>query len=213
MSLTSRERVIAQIQHRETDYLPYTIRFGSDVGEQIEAYGTDVAERLDTCYGSPAWRNLVDNAITRINTHSLGVDASTGSIFTDVYGCKWRVDRRPFHLEEPALKTPSFKGFNLPDVDTLFNARWKEKTLHAIKQTPDHFVAVGFGFGLWERAWTLRGFDGALMDAASEPDFFEELLDRITEHQLAIIERLVELPVDGVLFSDDWGYQRGVLLG
>jgi uroporphyrinogen decarboxylase len=51
------------------------------------------------------------------------------------------------------------------------------------------------------------------MDAAGEPEFFEELLERITEHQLAIIDRLVELPVDGVMFSDDWGYQQGVLLG
>lgn len=213
MSLTPKERVRAQIQHRETDYLPYTIRFGSDVGEQIDAYGTDTAERLDAYYGSPAWRNLVDNAIARINTHNLGVDASTGTIYTDVYGCKWRVDRRPFHLEEPVLKTPSLKGFTFPDVDALFDADWKQITLQAIAQQQNHFVVVGFGFGLWERAWALRGFDNALMDAAGEPDFFEELLDRITEHQLAIIERLVKLPVDGIMFSDDWGYQRGVLLG
>lgn len=213
MSLTPRERVSAQIKHQETDYLPYTIRFGSDMGEQIEAYGTDVAERLDTYYGSPTWRTLVDNAIARINTHNLGVDASTGSIYTDVYGCKWRVDRRPFHLEQPVLKTPSLRGYEFPDVDALFDAAWKQRTLHAIGQAKDHFVVVGFGFGLWERAWTLRGFDTALMDAAGEPDFFAELVDQITEHQLAIIERLVELPMDGVMFSDDWGYQRGVLLG
>jgi uroporphyrinogen decarboxylase len=30
---------------------------------------------------------------------------------------------------------------------------------------------------------------------------------------MAIIERLLALPIDGVMFSDDWGYQRGVLLG
>ena len=30
---------------------------------------------------------------------------------------------------------------------------------------------------------------------------------------MAIIERLLELPVDGIMFSDDWSYQRGVLLG
>jgi len=39
------------------------------------------------------------------------------------------------------------------------------------------------------------------------------LIARLTEHQMGIVERLLELPVDGILFADDWGYQQGVLVG
>ena len=28
-----------------------------------------------------------------------------------------------------------------------------------------------------------------------------------------IIEHLLQIPVDGIMFGDDWGYQRGVILG
>ena len=213
MGLTQRERVIAQIQHRETDYLPYTIRFDSDLIDGMDCYGSDVAARLDAYYQSGEWRDLVDNAIPQFVTHKLGVDLSISPLYTDVYGCVWRTDRRPFHLAEPALKSPGWNGFAFPNLDALFDADWKQRTLQAIEKHRDHFVVIGFGLGLWERSWSLRGFQEALMDASAEPDWFDEFIDQVAEHQLRIMDRLVELPIDGVMFSDDWGYQRGVLLG
>jgi uroporphyrinogen decarboxylase len=85
--------------------------------------------------------------------------------------------------------------------------------LRAIEHQKGHFLVAKFGFGLFERTWMLRGFNEALMDAAANPDFYDELLEQVTDHQLAIVERLLDLPVDGIMFGDDWCYQRGVLLG
>ena len=82
-----------------------------------------------------------------------------------------------------------------------------------IEADRDHFWAVNYGWGLFERTWGLRTFQGALTDAAGEPDFYAELVARLADHHLAIVEELVDLPVDGFYFSDDWGYQRGVTLG
>jgi uroporphyrinogen decarboxylase len=203
MPITHKERVIAQINHRETDFIPYTIRF--DIG---------VEDRLDAYYGSSAWRSLIDSAIYRMSGPRLSIlEEATSDTYADPYGTLWRLDLRPFHLEEPALKEPSLKGYQFPDVDTLFAPNWKQRVLQDIEQHKNHFVVIGFGFGLWERAWALRGFDNALMDTAAEPAFFEELIEQIANHQLQIVERLLELPVDGIMFSDDWGYQRGVLIG
>lgn len=209
MSLIPRERVLAQIHHQETDFIPYTLTFApsDDYG------GSDVAARLDAHYGSDAWRSLIDNAIQRVPGPSLVVEATAGSYYTDPYGSIWRTDRRPFHLVEPVLESPSLEGFGFPDVDRLWTPELKEEAMSFIEQHRNYFLVVGFGFGLWERAFTLRGFDNALMDAAAEPDFFDELIERVAEHQMAIVERLLELPVDGIMFSDDWGYQDGVLLG
>ncbi len=203
MKLSPKERVFAQINHQETDHIPYTLSFEGDV-----------AERLDAYYGSDDWRKLVDNAIRYLPGPNLAIDETNGSYYTDLYGTTWRVDRRPFYLVEPALKRPSFEGFTFPDVDTILETAWeREEALRTIEQLQDYFLVIGFGFGLFERTWTLRGFDNALMDAAANPDFYDELVERVTCHQMDIVERLLELPVDGIMFSDDWGYQQGVLLG
>ena len=67
------------------------------------------------------------------------------------------------------------------------------------------------GFALFERAWSLRGFEQLLMDMAVDPAYVAELLDRITEIQLVLIQRYIDLGVDGGYFGDDYGAQAGLL--
>jgi len=202
MSLSPKDRVLAQIRHQETDYVPYTIR-----------YEEEVAQRLDAWYGSDEWRARIEDSIRRLPNPDVSVGEMPGPTYTDLYGSTWRVDRRPFHLEQPALKAASLEGWSLPSLDDLLTPAWKEEALSYSQAHRDYFLVVGFGFGLWERTWALRGFEEALMDTAAEPEFFQELVGVVAEHHLAIVERLLELPVDGILFSDDWGYQQGVLIG
>lgn len=202
MSPTPRDRVLAQIHHQETDFIPYTLRVEEAVAEQLDAY-----------YGGDAWRSLIDDAIRRLPGPELEVYDRGEPYYTDLYGSVWRVDHRTFHLVEPTLKTPSLDGFALPDMDAIFRPGWERKVLEAIEEQKDRFLVIGFGVGLFERSWALRGFEEALMDTVLNPSFHEELIERLTVHQMEIVERLLELPVDGILFADDWGYQQGVLIG
>jgi uroporphyrinogen decarboxylase len=75
----------------------------------------------------------------------------------------------------------------------------------------EHFIIPNFGFALFERAWSLRGFDAFLMDLALDPGYAGELLDRITEIQLGLIGRFLDLGVDGGYFGDDYGAQQNML--
>ena len=202
MSLSPRDLVLAQINHQETDHVPYTLR-----------YEEDVANRLDTYYGSSVWRSLVNSAIWRLPAPKLDQLEATGTYYTDHYGCVWRVDRRPWHLVETALKAPSLEGYELPEVDAMLDEAWdREETLEAIEKQEDHFLVISVGRGVFERAWTLRGFEEGLMDSVANPVFYEELIEGLTNHQMEIVERLLELPVDGIMFADDWGYQQGLLM-
>jgi uroporphyrinogen decarboxylase len=47
----------------------------------------------------------------------------------------------------------------------------------------------------------------------SNSDFFAEALDKIMNLYLNFVDYTCELPVDGILFGDDWGDQRGVIIG
>jgi uroporphyrinogen decarboxylase len=123
------------------------------------------------------------------------------------------LDRRPFHLEKPALSQPSLEGYSFPEVSDLFDEDFETTSLQTIEQQKDRFIVAAYGVGLFERSWVLRGFNNVLKDVAANIDFYEELLDKLLDHQLEILDRLLQLPVDGIWFFDDWGYQQGILIG
>jgi uroporphyrinogen decarboxylase len=75
----------------------------------------------------------------------------------------------------------------------------------------EYFIVPNFGFALFERAWSLRGFEQLFLDIAMDPVFVGELLDRITEVQLALIHCFLELGIDGAYFGDDYGAQKSML--
>lgn len=205
MSMTQKERVIAQIHHQETDIIPYHLIF--DPGSNIE-------DQMDVFYGSNAWRRKVDNAIYQLPLPSTQINLEYGAkIYIDAYGSEWRLDLRPFSLEKPALSSPSLENYKFPEVDTLFDEDWEKNALRLIEQEKDKFIVAAYGFGLFERSWVLRGFENVLMDVVVNLDFYEELLDKLVDHQMEILERLLLLPVDGIWFFDDWGFQQGVLIG
>jgi len=202
MTLTPKARVVAQVEHWESDFVPYTIGFEGDIAEQLDGY-----------YDSAAWRGLIDNAIRYLPGPNLWVDESVTPVYTDPYGSVWRTDLRPYHLERAALARPSLTGYTFPDLSTFHDEAWREEALAACSAFANHFMVADFGFGLIERTWALRGFEQVLSDVVEAQEFYAELVEQIADHQLSLIDRLLKLPVDGIMFADDWGYQKGVLLG
>jgi uroporphyrinogen decarboxylase len=58
----------------------------------------------------------------------------------------------------------------------------------------------------------LRGFEQFFMDMATDPTYAGSLLDRITEIQLVLIHRYLDLGVHGGYFGDDYGAQKNLLI-
>ena len=199
--MTMQDRVLATLNFDEVRPLPYTL--------PIEE---EVAARLDVYYGGPAWRERVQDHIAWVGIPELGVLEGASTYYTDPFGTVWRSDRRPHHLEKPALAEPSLDGFTWPSIDELWN---EELVLEQIEagEAEGKFIVASTGFGIFERSWTLRGFENAMMDMLLHPEFYEALLDGILNVHLQLIERLGALPVDAILLSDDWGDQRGVIMG
>jgi uroporphyrinogen decarboxylase len=202
-TMNPREIMLDTLHHRQPARTPYSLGFEGDTAEQLDAH-----------YGSPGWRGRLIPYMVQVS--AVDTDLKTpvdDARFRDGYGGVWRHDRRPWHLETPPLAEPSFEGYAFPQAEVFLRPDWKQAARRAIAETPDAFHVAQLGWGLFERSWNLRGFENLLTDVVTAPDFFEEALDRLTALYLEFVEYTAELPVDAIMFGDDWGDQRGIIIG
>ena len=201
---TPKERVLAAFNHEETDIVPCQV--------VIEA---DLEDRLNKRYGGTEWEAKVKNNLSfAAYPYWARTDMTDDGLMRDEYGSIWDFSRQPFHLTDFPLKEPRVGDYDFEAVTQVvldsFDVAGAKDT---IREKSDRFVFGMFYFGLFERSWMLRGFENALVDSILNVSFYEELLDRILEMQLRFLDKLLELPIDGVYLGDDWGDQRGVILG
>ena len=197
-----RDIVLEQIRHHETATVPYTLPFEEDVGE-----------RLDRHFGGPEWREKLVPYMTRCGgVVNPPVEKIDDTHHRDVFGTVWRTDEIPCVVVEPGLKVPSFDGYAFPDADAFLDAEVKRETAKRVAETTDSLTVIGSAPCLWE-AWYIRGFEATMIDCVADEDFYTELLDRMTDLALALVRACADVPADAILMGDDWGGQRGVLIG
>ena len=198
-----RDCVMETLRHKQPPKIPYTLSFEDDVDKQ-----------LDTYYGSTDWREQILPYIVNVAAVDTDIRIPIGDGYErDGYGGIWRVDRAEWHLEKSPLVKPSLDGYDFPRPETFFRPDWKSQALRTCSDHRDSFIIANLGWGLFERSWNLRGFENLLIDVVNEPDFVEEIMDRLMELYLSFVEYTADLPIDGVLFGDDWGHQQGIIIG
>ena len=130
----------------------------------------------------------------------------------DVFGVVWdrSQDKDIGNVEGCVLAQPTLRGYEFPDP---YDRRIFQNIEADISHYPDCFRLFTLGFSLFERAWTLRGMDNLLMDMVEAPNFVHELLDAITDYNIAQVHRALTYDIDAVYFGDDWGQQHGLIMG
>ncbi len=172
-----------------------------------------------------AWSKLVhccgsaEKVETFIDNHFLELGSAIGFFedrgnnrFRDVFGVLWNrsVDKDIGMVEGRILDRPDLKNYRFPDP---LDERFFQNIDTKIERDGDRFRIFYLGFSLFERAWTLRGMDRLLMDLIEYPDFVHELLGAITDYNIAQAEEAMRYDIDAVYFGDDWGQQRGLIMG
>jgi uroporphyrinogen decarboxylase len=153
----------------------------------------------------------------RLGNHLLRLDVShirqrnaDGSIEYDWWGAGWDTRTEGYwHSFAPLADSLDLDGYAWPDPDgkdLLGKAQEAISTKRA-----EYFVVPNFGMCLFERAWSLRGFDALLMDMAENPGWVENLFDRIADIQVRLAQRFIAAGIDGGYFGDDYGAQRSML--
>ncbi len=228
--LTKKDRMRRALWRQPVDRLPVQTNYTGAMGAKLAAHFACTPKEL----------------AARLHNHLLRVDVAhtprlsiDGKVNFDWWGAGWGTETEGYwHAYAPLAESSDLAGFPWPDPNASALLEEAERAIAA--DGGQHFIAPNFGFALFERAWSLRGFDQLLMDLVDQPQWVEELLDRITEIQITLAKRFVSvrvaasrksaafpsdeqkndgtLPsrryedgVDGGYFGDDYGAQRSLL--
>lgn len=170
------------------------------------------AARLREHYGCEDLEEPLGNHLLKLGSDIGFFDELGDRRVRDVFGVVWdrSVDEDIGNVEGQVLPEPTLDGYDFPDpLDARFFADIPGK----IERFPDRFRVFQVGFSLYERAWTLRGIEALLMDLLDHPSFVHELLERIADYDLAQVREALKYDIDAVYFGDDWGQQRGLIMG
>ncbi len=202
-----RDRVHATIRRQALDALPWQFDLTRAVIERLKAY-----YRVDDI--RPVLEDHIVFAVPRSMAPPPAARAAAAGLARDEFGALWRRNARDQQvgdwgeLVDYPLKEPSLDGFQFPDGARP--GRW-DGVLALRERYPDHFIVAG-GYGLYEAGWGLCGFENYLAYIRSEPRFVEALTEGLADFSCAVTAQLAGLPVDGIRFGDDWGFQDRLMI-
>ncbi|MDR1062248.1 MAG: uroporphyrinogen decarboxylase, partial [Clostridiales bacterium] len=196
--MTRREAVKKALCHEYVSPVPYQM----DLTEDMEAILAKAAGDADFFEHTGSYLRAARNE----SFVDLG-----GGRFADMFGVEW--DRRQEGDFGVVSKYPvrdfDFGGYRFPEPDEAL-IRAKCEALAARK---DFFTMYTIGFSLFERAWTLCSMEDVLCGFLLEPEFMGRLLDGILDYNLKVVKIVGEYDIDCVFWGDDWGQQKGLIMG
>ncbi len=234
--MTSRERVLASLNHQEPDRVP--IDFGG-VHTSIHHFAY---KRLMEYYKLEFDEVKIQDAIQQIVFPDNSLLLKFGS---DVIGVYPRLASKSIQNFNPLkggivdewgntytmpedgffydFKTNIMRDFIEADLDTYpwpnpadkaRTAGLRDEVLNIRKNTDKAVMVFSASWGLWENLWLQRGFEQAYVDIGMNLPFVEKFWDKILwwniEFWNNILEDIGDL-VDVVQIGDDLGSQRGPL--
>jgi uroporphyrinogen decarboxylase len=203
-----REIVQAQIDHIETDFVPYSIEFESEP-----------KKRMDAHFKNSSWENELIQCISLIGgvfdswDTMISMDPDNPDKVVDVYGSKWTRNDVIAYLDEPVLQKTALQDYIFPTLSDFLTPE-KEVIFRAKCEAPgDSYKVLLLGAGPFEYTWRLLGLESALEMMITDPDAYAYILDSMGTLLHSFIHASSHYPGDAVEFGDDWCDQRGCIMG
>ena len=232
--MTHRERVLAALNHEESDRVP--IDFGGTYASTIYHTAYDLlkehlgVKHKTEIYSKRRQLAIPDDIILRrfdIDTQFLGLGAYEGEpseidedAFYDEWGTVWRraedghylyVDGPFYNQKKPGMDL--LEQTNWPDPDNRGYFRGlRERAVKARKT--DRAVVLNLAVGVVHRGQFMRGFGDWLKDLYKNRAFTERFMDIVVENWIRIAENALDQVgdnVDIIFFGDDLAAQQGPL--
>ena len=198
------ERVIKSLHHERPDKVPYNIEFTEKAHDKMADF-----------FGNHEFENELDNCFATVDFDGFDKCREVKpDIFEDWFGVWWNrsIDKDIGNVCNRLITCDNYADFEFPDPNSpvLFG----EKEAHIKTEREKGKSVLGnLGFSLFERIWTLMGMEVVLISMMIDKTFINAVLDRILEYNLRVIENACKLDIDGMRFGDDWGQQRGLIMG
>ena len=201
--MTRREAVVRALRHEETDVVPYHIEF---TGQEYE--------KVVRAAGDPDYAENCGGYLHYMQYWGYPTERPDKPLhFTDDFGVTWNrsgADRDIGVIDHPVVDEPDLSLYPEPYLN---EARIREECERLLATRGDRFCFAGIGFSMFERLWSYTGMENALAWMIEEPEFVHGMLDRILAFNLRVLDIFNDYPFDAVYFGDDWGQQRGMIMG
>ena len=232
--MTSRERVLCALNHKEPDRVP--IFFGAS---GVTTMNTAAYDRLKAYLGIKSetrtfWRALQyaildEEVMVRFHSDARslipGPPPSTlardlaPDRFIDAWGITWQLHpgNHYFDLTVPPLKDATIEDIaTYPWPDTAHPSRFAGLREKARKiQEAGYAVVALSGITPFEYSYMLRGMDNWFLDLGGAPDFVHALMGKLTSLMQSAVEKLLEEAgdcIDVIVTGDDLGSQSAPLI-
>lgn len=222
--MTSKERVKTTLNHQIADQLPVDYMFEDyrTLNNLAAHFGMSNEAFLDYLGCDIVFFNVMDEIQKFIYdpflmdyTFKNGFarkDEKDPGIAYDRWGIGWRMDHDGERPVSRVLKEASeIPSYRVPDPikdGQFFDIE------NNIKKFNDkgYAVAVGQYYGLFEKAWLIRGYEDFLYDCYDNRDLIEILLDKILDYRIEISKKIVTYDIAFGHSGDDYGTQRGPIM-
>ena len=189
------------LQYEPVDRIPSQVNYTDGIGKAMAEHFQVRFEDLPEVLG---------NHMVRVDLSYPARFNEDRSVKFDWWGVGFSTTEEGYYAAvNPLADNPDIEAYPWPDPDDPALLDKARETI--AKKGERFFITPNFGFALFERAWSLRGFERFFMDMAADPGYTEALLDRITDIQLRLIHRFLDLGMDGGYFGDDYGAQKNLL--
>jgi uroporphyrinogen decarboxylase len=200
--VTSKERVLAAVNHRESDRIPITFDAEKEVYAALqEHFGARSKEELFDRLNVDTWmvgpRSPEDQPKREKGSSMWGYRTKTTAYSGGTY------DELVYSPLAGKHELSDIRNHPWPGADALtFTHCPAEAAAHA-----DRAIIGCFTWGAYFIATFVRGMEDLMMDFALRPEYAECLIRTISERTLAYVENLVETGGDGidiVYMADDY---------
>ena len=216
--MTSKERVLAAMNHQETDRIPVSFAANKFVRREVmESFNAGThRELLDQLHSDIV--DLRDCVAPEYVGPGDLVKELEGNVHENYWGWRTRVVETPRGPEE------QYAEFQLQQAETLESLEkhpwpdpdWFDFSGFAEKLAPySDLCVMASGGSVFQHPTFLRGMDNFLMDLILNPEMAEFLMDKFTGFYLAYFQKMFECApgqIDVFRVADDVAMQTGLLI-
>ena len=203
--MSPKQSVIDAFLHKEHDVIPYHFNFTQRALDRMIEYTKDVEiERklkINTCMNYMQYQGRP----TELADHP--------GFFLDEFGVIWNRsggDKDIGGIDHPTIEDLEESDYHLPPMD---EEKLRREYEFLTSQNKDKFTMAGFGLFFFERSWSLMSMENLLANMILCPKELDAFLDKLCDYYMSMLDIALEYDIDGVYFGDDWGQQRGLIMG